>query len=79
MTSQVAIDIACDMLFCREGELDLELVRRIESVHELVTRVKPGSNLCGTQVIATIVEDYLREHPNSDLHKTAELKHSKWS
>jgi len=65
MTAQTAIDIACQMLELREGELDNELIERIQTVHELITRVVPGGDLHSTQVVAMIVEQYYREKGRS--------------
>ena len=79
MATQIAIDIMCRMLACHESELDLELVRRIELIDEMINRIDPESCLRSTQAIASIIECYLREFPGSNLHDIAKLKHTQWT
>jgi PII-like signaling protein len=46
----------------RKDPIILELVDRLETVNHYVDKVKPGSCLCSTQVIASIIAEWEREY-----------------
>jgi hypothetical protein len=65
MDAKFAIEIAETMLEKSlkdsENSWDQELVRRIKRIHDLVLKIKPGSDLCSSQSVASIIEAWERE------------------
>ena len=53
--------IAAKMLDIRVDELPYEVTHKLSSMEELIHKIKPGGSLCSTQVISSIVYDYLKE------------------
>jgi len=54
-------DIAAKMLGVPVQELPITLKLRLEKIQELIRIIKPNGSLNSTQVIASVVEEYLRD------------------
>ena len=70
MDSTTALEIAEKMTgleltnkdYVDQDPILVELVDRLETVNYYVDKVKPGSCLCSTQVIASIIAEWEREY-----------------